>query len=152
MSPADYPAEEIVARYAERWSIETLFREFKIELSADVLRSKTPDGIEKEIAARVAALNAIRTLMLEAAVQTNAAPLRISFVQTLRTVLSFTPAFAMLGIERLPALYRKMLAEIARQTVLERPGRQEPRMIRRETKHYPALRLTRLQWRTTISA
>lgn len=152
LSAEDYPAEEIIARYAERWKIETLFREFKVELSADVLRSRTPEGIEKEIAARVAALNVIRILMLQAAVQEDAAPLRISFVQTLRTVLSFAPAFATRAIESLPVLYRHMLAEIARQHVPQRPGRQEPRMIRRETKHYPALRLKRAQWRAILIA
>jgi hypothetical protein len=152
VSAADYPAEEIVARYAERWSIETLFREFKVQLSADVLRSKTPDGIQKEIAARVVALNVVRTLMLQAAVQEHVDPLRISFVETVRTILSFAPAFALRNLERLPALNRKMLAEIARETVPLRPGRQEPRMIRRETKHYPTLRLTRAQWRRKLCA
>lgn len=146
LSPTDYPADEIVAKYAQRWRIETLFREFKIDLSADVLRSKTPDGIEKEIAARVTALNTMRVLMLNAAVQENADVLRISFVQTLRTVINFAPGFATQRFERLPELYRRMLVEIARQTAPERPGRKEPRMIRRETKHYPTLRTTRVQW------
>ena len=123
-----------------------------MELSADVLRSKTPEGIEKELAARVLALNTIRTLMLQAAVQEGVEALRISFVETLRTVLSFAPAFAVRALERLPELHRRMLAESARKTVPERPGRQEPRMIRRETKHYPTLRTTRLQWRRKLAA
>src|ERR1017187_2515534 len=152
LSAEDYPAKEIVALYGRRWSVETVLREFKVELSADVLRSQTPAGIAKEIAARVVALNAIRKLMLEAAVQEGVDPLRISFVQTLRTVLSFAPAFALRRVEMLPQLYRRMLAEIARELVPERPGRQEPRMIRRETKHYPTLRQTRLQWRKTLAA
>jgi hypothetical protein len=152
LNPADYPAEEIVALYAQRWRIETLFREFKIDLSGDVLRSKTPDGIAKEIAARVTALNTIRVLMQNAAVQEDADVLRISFVQTLRTVLNFAPGFATQRPERLPQLYRRMLEEIARQRVPERPGRQEPRKIRRETKHYPTLRVTRVQWRKKRAA
>ena len=152
LSAAEYPAAEIVGLYGQRWSVETLFKEFKVELSADVLRSRTPAGIANEVAARVVALNAIRTLMLEAAVQEGVDPLRISFVQTLRTVLSFAPAFALRRVEMLPQLYRRMLAEIARELVPERPGRQEPRMIRRETKHYPTLRQTRLQWRKTLAA
>ena len=44
---------KIVALYARRWRIETLFRELKINLSVDVLRSQRPDGIRKEIIARL---------------------------------------------------------------------------------------------------
>ncbi len=152
LSATDYPASEIVALYAQRWRIETLFREFKIDLSADVLRSKTVAGIEKEIAARVTALNTIRVLMLNAAVQKSADVLRISFVQTLRTVINFAPGFATQKFERLPRLYRRMLEEIARQTVPDRPGRKEPRMTRREKRHYPTLTTTRVQWRKRHAA
>lgn len=152
LSATDYPTQEVVGMYAQRWRVETLFREFKIDLSADVLRSKTPEGIEKEIAARVTALNTIRVLMLNAAVRENTDVLRISFVQTLRTVINFAPGFATQNFERLPRLYQRMLEEIARQTVPERPGRQEPRMTRREKRHYPTLTTTRAQWRKRRAA
>lgn len=142
-----YPAAEIAQLYAERWSVETLFREFKINLSADVLRSKTVDGIKKEVMARVVAMNVLRVLMLDAAIQEGVDPRRISFVETVRTVLSFAPAFAYHLPAALPRLYRCMLREIARALVPLRPNRLEPRAIRREMKHYPSLKTTRAQWR-----
>ncbi|MBN2377415.1 MAG: hypothetical protein JXD22_13520 [Sedimentisphaerales bacterium] len=49
--------------------METLFKEVKINLSADVLRSKLAENIYKEIAARFIALNVVRMIALEAAVQ-----------------------------------------------------------------------------------
>jgi hypothetical protein len=144
-----YPAAEIAQLYAERWSVETLFREFKVNLSADVLRSKTANGIRKEVMARIVALNVLRVLMLEAAIQSGVDPRRISFVQTLRTVLSFAPAFAYQPAAFLVGLYHCMLREIARALVPLRPNRLEPRAIRREKKHYPSLKTTRNEWRHT---
>lgn len=147
LSAREYPADEIVALYARRWRIEELFRDFKVNLSADVLRSKTPDGIRKEVAARVTALNVVRLLMLQAALQEGVDPLRISFAHTVRTILAFSPVLATAPFCALPLLHRAMLRQIATHLVPARAGRQEPRMIRRERVHYPTLKTTRAQWR-----
>jgi hypothetical protein len=85
--------------------------------------------------------------MLESAIQEGVDPRRISFVETVRTVPSFAPAFAYHLPAALPRLYRCMLREIARAVVPLRPNRLEPRAIRREMKHYPSLKTTRAQWR-----
>lgn len=142
-----YPAKEIVALYGKRWRIETLFRAVKIEMGADVLRSKRPDGIRKEICARLMALNTVRAVMLEAADEHGVDPLRISFSHAIRCILAFAPALAMEPIWVLQAIYRAMLREIASHLLRERPGRIEPRAVRREKKHYPYLRTTRSLWR-----
>lgn len=148
-----YPAADVVALYAQRWRIETLLREVKIDLSADVLRSQTPAGIRKEMIARLAALNIVRTLILQAAQAGDIDPLRISFVDTLRTILSFSAVLASAPILALPELRHAMLAEIAGHVIPERPGRLEPRYLTRERKHYPALRRqTRAQWRARHAA
>ncbi|UCD53133.1 MAG: IS4 family transposase [Phycisphaerales bacterium] len=143
-----YPADPIIELYARRWRIETLFREVKITLSADVLRSQSPDGIRKEIVARLTALNVVRTLMLEAAVEAQIEdPLRISFVHAIRALLSFSSALGHAPLASVPGIYQAMLTEIASHLNTERPGRLEPRAIRREHHHYPSLRITRAQWK-----
>lgn len=142
-----YPAEEIVTLYGKRWRIETLFKAVKIEMGADVLRSKKPEGIRKEICARLMALNVIRTIMVEAAIENGVDPLRISFSHALRCIVAFAPALATEPGWVLQAIYEAMLKEIASHLVKERPGRNEPRAVRRETKDYPTLRTTRAQWR-----
>lgn len=148
-----YPASELVALYAQRWQIETLLREVKIDLSADVLRSQTPTGIRKEMIARLTALNIVRTLILQAAQVGDIDPLRISFVDTLRTILSFSATLACAPLLALPELRHAMLAEIAGHVIPKRPGRLEPRYLTRERKHYPALRRqTRAQWRARHAA
>jgi hypothetical protein len=143
----EYPAEELVTLYARRWRIESLLRNVKIELSADVLRSKTVDGVRKEVCARLMALNIIRMIMIDAGQKHKVDPLRLSFVHTVRCILAFAPALANEPGWKLPEIYEAMLAEIASHFVRYRPGRNEPRAVRRERVHYPCLRTTRAQWR-----
>jgi hypothetical protein len=152
LDPDRYPAAEIAALYLRRWRIETLFRNVKVELGADVLRSKTPDGIRKEVAARLVALNVIRSIILQAAGEHGADPLRLSFVHAVRAILSFAPALATEPPWKLPLIYRALLCEIASHQNPVRAGRIERRAIRRERKHYPTLRTTRLQWRLSNAA
>lgn len=148
-----YPAKEIITLYARRWRIEILFRELKINLSADVLRSMTPDGIRKEIAARLTAVNVVRSIMLEAAAQNGVDdPLRISFIFALRAILNFSPALGTEPFWKLRIIYQTMLREIASHQTDWRPGRNEPRAVRRDQRHYPRLMITRKQWRDAYAA
>jgi IS4 transposase len=147
-----YPASEIVQLYGKRWRIETLFNMVKVNLSADVLRSVGPNGIRKEVAARLIAVNIVRIIMLEAAVENHVDPLRISFVYAVRAIIMFAPALATESIWKLPEIYKAMLKEIASHLVPERPGRNEPRAVRRVRQHYPSLKVTREQWRRRYAA
>lgn len=148
-----YPAQQIVDLYAHRWRIETLFRELKINLSADVLRSQRPDGVRKEIIARLTALNIVRSIMLEAADKAKMEdPLRISFAHAVRAIISFSAALSRVPLALVRDVYDAMLVEIASHVNPERPGRLEPRAICRECKHYPSLRMTRAQWRARHAA
>jgi hypothetical protein len=147
-----YPAKEIALLYGKRWRIETLFREVKINLSADVLRSMCPQAIRKEAAARLIAVNIVRMIMIEAAIEKSVDPTRTSFVHAIRAILMFAPALACEPIWKLPQIYKAMLLEIGTNLVPERPGRNEPRAVTRERKHYPKLRTTREQWRVAYAA
>ncbi|NLW87302.1 MAG: transposase [Planctomycetes bacterium] len=147
-----YPSEEIVELYARRWRIETLFLQLKRRLSADVLRSKTPEGVRKEMASCVADLNIVRTIMLESAAANETHPLCLSFTGALRAILAFAPVLAISPPWKLLAIYDAMLREIASCRIRDRPGRQEPRAVRRELKHYLKLRTTRAEWRRQWAA
>jgi hypothetical protein len=147
-----YPAKEMASLYGKRWRIETLFKEVKVNLSADVLRSLSPEGIKKEVASRLIAVNIVRAIMLEAAAAGGIDPLRISFIHAVRAILYFAPALACEPVWRLPQIYKAMLVEIGTHLVPDRPGRKEPRAVTRERKHYPKLRRTRQQWRAAYAA
>lgn len=147
-----YPADEVVCLYAKRWHIETFFRQLKINFSADVLRSQTSDGIRKEVAARLTAINIVRAIMLEAAIEKGVEPDKISFVYAVRAVIMFSPAFSCESFWKLPDVYKRMLVEIASHLIIERPGRNEPRMVRRERQHYPFMQIARRLWRAKYVA
>lgn len=152
LDAAQYPADEIAELYLQRWRIETLFRQFKVDFSSDQLRSKSVDAISKEIAARICAVNIVRTIMLEAAMENNVDPMRISFVAAVRTIIAYAPAMGLRPSNQLPAIYHAMLKEIANHIVPERPGRLEPRRLAHDPKHYPRLRIARAQWREQYAA
>ena len=114
--------------------------------------SKSAEGIRKEVAARLSAVNIVRMIMLEAAGEHGVDPLRISFTHATRAIVVFAYALGSAPVWKLPAIYKAMLAEIAAHVVPERPGRNEPRAVRREQKHYPTLRTTRKAWRLTNAA
>jgi len=147
-----YPANELTQLYGKRWRIETLLQCLKINASADILRSKSPVAIRKELAARVIAVNIIRMIILESAVANNVDPMRISFVGAVRAILTYAPSLAIEPLWKLPQIYNAMFVEIASNVVPWRPGRIEPRAITRENKHYPRLKTTRAEWRKSYAA
>jgi len=147
-----YPEKEIAELYSRRWRVETLLREVKVTLGADVLRSMTVEGVKKEILARLSAATIVRTLMVEAAIWKGEDPLALSFSFAVRAVVSYAPAFASLPVWALGEKYEEMLEEMAGHKTPWRPGRNEPRAVRMERKHYPTLRTTRALWRLTNAA
>ena len=147
-----YPADEIAKLYLKRWRIETLFGQLKVNCSADLLRSKTVDGINKEVAARICAINIVRLIMLEAAEAGGVDVMRVSFVSAVRVIIAFAPAIALRPVWQLPEIYEAMLMEIASHIVPERPGRLEPRKVTHDPRGYPKLRTTRAQWREQYAA
>jgi hypothetical protein len=152
LDPKQYPASEIAQLYAGRWKIETVFRELKVACGADVLRSKKPSGVRNEIAARIVAVNLVRTIMIDAAHKYDRAPTTLSFSAALRAIGSTSIRMAAASTWQLPALYELMLNNIASEQVPDRPGRNEPRVVCRERKHYSHLRGSRADWRRKHAA
>ncbi len=142
-----YPADEVARLYAARWKVETLIRELKVACGADVLRSKKPDGVRKELAARMMAMNMVRMLMIEAGLAHGEEPSALSFSNAMRLVTATSLRMSTAPVWRLRELYTEMLAGIAAEKVRTRPGRNEPRAIAREKQHYPRLSIKRAEWR-----
>jgi len=147
-----YPADEIAGLYLKRWRIETLFRQFKIELSGDILRSKSVDAIYKEIAARICAVNIVSTIMMAAAIANDANVTRISFIHTIRAIIAFAPALVTGSVRQKLKIYNAMLCEVASHLVPSRPGRLEPRKLAHDPRNYLKLTTTRAQWRNQNAA
>jgi hypothetical protein len=88
LDPAQAPAEELAALYAQRWEIENTLDEIKNHQGVPgmVLRSRYPRGVEQEIFAFLLVHHALRDLMHQAALKAGHDPDRISFTRTLRVV------------------------------------------------------------------
>jgi hypothetical protein len=90
LDPETAPALELARNYAERWSVEVLFKLVKVDLrqSGGVLRSGKPEGIRQELWALLCVYQALRTLIAKAAVIAGVDPARISFPPVLDAVKS----------------------------------------------------------------
>lgn len=148
LDPKAYPADEIRAWYKKRWKVEGLIEELKVWLGADVLRSKTAEGILKELYARVIGLNLIHWLILKSAKKHNKSPARLSVSAALRLTAAQSLRMSTAPVWQLPILFEQLLGRMAFSTVPYRPNRIEPRMIKRETKYYNRLKISRTEWRS----
>lgn len=147
LDPKRFKKRTLARLYHERWRIETSYEEFKLLFHADVLRSKTPDNVLKEMAAHVLAYQLVRRLIVAAAKKHDKKPTGISFLHAARWVLSFSARMSVAAAWRLPAMYARLLDAVASTEIDVRPGRLEPRALTREWKHYPHLRISRSDWR-----
>ena len=143
LDPQLYPAQEILAAYLKRWRMEMCFDDLKTTLHMEQLTCLWPNMVEKELIIFLTAHNFLRWIMAEAA-RTEEVPLeRISFKGTLDGFREWTQAIAQLGCSsrhkrKRAALWKKFLQTLAADLVPERPGRCEPRAVKRRSK-YPYL-------------
>ena len=129
MTDPTIPQKELSGLYWKRWGCELDFRAIKQSMQMDVLRSKTPDMIHKELWAGILAYNLLRGTMSESAKRSGVTPRQLSVKSTMQAVESFTPA--MMAVADNSALYDAFLTTVSARRVGNRPGRQEPRVKRR---------------------
>jgi hypothetical protein len=148
LDPEKYPAAAIAELYRRRWAAELYLCEIKVTMGMDILRCKTPELVEKELAMRVIAYNLVRALMLEAALSEGAILERISFKGTVSALRSWAPVLAQEHLTHLRRgqIYGDFLYYLARDLVPLRPGRREPRAKKRRPKPYQLLTKPRHQF------
>jgi hypothetical protein len=116
--------------YHRRWEIETLFYELKaFQGMEESLRSRTPAGIEFEIAGHVLLYFLVRRLMVEAAVAHGEHPLQLSFKHALEEFNDLRPFLIIATPHTVrTVLLPRLLKRIARHRISIRPGRHFPRI------------------------
>jgi hypothetical protein len=140
LDPQLYPAREILQAYLRRWRLEMCLDDLKTTLKMEMLRSRTPEMLQKEVFAHLIAHNLIRCTMAQAAGE-HAVPLeRISFKGTLDALRQFTGAMSQARTKKKRSqLWSKLLQTLAADLVPERPERREPRAVKRVKNKYPRL-------------
>ena len=139
-----YPAEALAELYLRRWRMELWLRDIKITMDMDMLRTKTPARVRAELAMFLVGYNLIRTVMFDAA--------KVSAVRLEQ--LSFKSALMRFGLwcaglrrsTRIMAWllgYQAMLSDLARDLNPDRPGRYEPRVVKRRPKPFARMQQPR---------
>ena len=115
----------------------------------EMLRTRSPEMVRKEVAAHLLAYNLIRGVMAESARGEGIEPRRPSFQGSLHTVREFEaahlydPSGSGRDLPRLTAL-------IGQKRVGGRPDRYEPRAVKRRPKQHALLRMSRRRAKALI--
>jgi hypothetical protein len=127
MDPRRYTREELINLYHQRWTLETIYREWKHSLNIQNLRSHTPVGIIKEVHAQLMLSNLVRWIMTEATQDTGQTPLDFSFLTTLTLLKNSVVSLIPVGDRYTSWFYQRLLADIRAAKIRKRPGRSFPR-------------------------
>lgn len=148
LDSAKYPVSALSELYYRRWSMELSLRNIKITLQMDHLSCKNPQNLEREIQMHFLVHNLVRRLMLEAARQHRVPLERISFAGSLATARRYGEALLQARSKgRRSELLQELFAVLAADLVPHRPGRREPRALKRRPKPYPLLNCHRHRFR-----
>jgi hypothetical protein len=110
-----YPKAELAELYRRRWDVEINLRHLKQSLGMDVLHGRTPETLTRELLAFALVYNLVRLVWAVAARRLGVAPRRVSFADAWHFLRFATPGRALPPLRVLP----------------ERPGRVEPRVLKR---------------------
>jgi hypothetical protein len=111
--------------YGHRWNIETCFNQLKTHARMNALKSQTVEGVIKELIMYLIVWNLVRMTMQKFAQRAGVSVWRVSFVDTLRGLCTL--------------LQGPRPTELTLLINPERPGRWEPRKLKRRIKEYDLL-------------
>ena len=119
--------------------MELNFRDIKTTLGLDVLRTKTPALIEKEIYMQAIAYNLVRGVMVMSSQIHDEDIYRMSFKGTVDTLRQWVKFMKPRDPKLLNTRWHDMLCALAADLVPERPNRSEPRAVKRRPKVFQQL-------------
>jgi hypothetical protein len=136
-----FPYEEVVNVYVQRWEIELGFREMKQTLHQAklTLRSKKPEMVRQELWGLLVAYNLIRMMMLDAVKDMpELSPSRLSFGLCMRNIIVFFLNTLPETVTKLPAHYEYLMESLTMMRLPDkRPDRYYPRVVRKRPTKYP---------------
>jgi Transposase DDE domain len=151
LDAVEYPVGDLADLYLQRWDVELFFRDIKTTMGMDILRCKTPDMVQKEILMHLIVYNCIRNLMCEAAKKNNTGVRRVSFKGSVQALRQWEPHLnqTKMNCQDRIRLVKLLYESIAKNIVPERPGRSEPRAVKRRPKPYQLLTAPRHEMKET---
>jgi hypothetical protein len=131
LDPAVATKGELFELYSLRWQVELDLRSIKDVMKMSVLRCKHPEMVRKEIAAHLVAYNLVRAVMAQSAHLGETLPSKLSFKGALQLLRAFEENISRCPRRRQSICHCYLLTCIAQLKLPVRPGRVEPRLIKR---------------------
>jgi hypothetical protein len=149
LDPAQAPADELAALYAQRWEVESIFDELKTHQRGPrvILRSRTPEGVYQEAWGYLCVHYALRVLIHAAADRRDLDPDRISFTKALHAPRRSVRA-GLSGTINLSTALHRAITEILHPLLPERRLRANVRVVRRKMSNYNLKRAAHRDWPT----
>jgi len=148
--PNAYSREDLAALYGFRWNAELDIRQIKQTLHLDHVRGKTPAMVRRELWVTLLAYNLIRKVIATSAAMHQKQPRHLGFTRACQSILASWMVLATGSCRDARALYTMTLARIAANEVANRPGRLEPRVLKRRRHRYPLMQQPREQLRAEL--
>lgn len=145
-----YPKNDIADLYHQRWHAELDLRSIKQTLGMNVLVCKTPTMARKELWAHLLVYNLARKVAAQAAWEHGLCPRQISFAGTVQTLEAFAQFLLAVEPGQRLTVCRNLFAAVAAHNVGDRPGRVEPRRLKRRCDKYEMLHQPRAQARAEL--
>lgn len=148
----EFTKEDIAELYGFRWNSELDIRSIKSNLNLGNVRCKSPEMVHSELWTTILAYNLIRITAAGAALLHNKQPRQISFTSTCQYVLAswMQLSTGLINPASLQAYLLTMLEQIANCEVANRPGRLEPRVLKRRRHGYKLMTKPRNQLRREL--
>jgi hypothetical protein len=148
----EYTKEEIAELYGFRWNSELDIRSIKESLNLGHVRCKSPEMVRRELWTTLLGYNLIRTTAAGAALIHKKQPRQISFTSTCQYVLAswMLMSCRLIGQAKRDEFCRQLLEQIAECVVANRPGRLEPRVVKRRPKPYKLMQKPRSELRREL--
>ena len=145
-----YPKDEIAALYRSRWLAELDIRAIKITMGMDILRCKTPKMVRKEMWTCLLAYNLIRRTIMQSAQKAGMSPRTLSFTAAMQAIAANWLVSVLSDHALAALLIDAVLSNLLCQVVGNRPGRIEPRAVKRRPKEHALLTKPRDQARAEL--
>lgn len=147
-----YSRQAIGDLYHRRWHVELDIRSIKQTMKMAELSCKSPDMARKELWAHLLAYNLVRRVMAASAVAAHTSPRQLSMAAALQTLEAFRGELQRVapGSAESVALVKLVLAAMGAHEVGNRPGRVEPRRVKRRQQKHPLLRQSRQAARAAL--
>lgn len=148
----EYTKTDIAELYGFRWNSELDIRNIKSSLNLAHVRCKSPEMVHREVWTTILGYNLIRTTAAGAALLHDRQPRQISFTSTCQYVLASWMQLSggLIDASSLQDYLLVMLKQIAGCQVANRPGRLEPRVLKRRRHGYKLMQKSRAELRREL--